>query len=429
MEEEKNDSNKYITEEEYGYMKKKWIYKTVAMIIIVAVLVGVLTGSITYYVTYGKTLGNLKNSTSNVKSSDENETTKAMDVIDDISNALVAFAQYIDQNYIGDINKNKIIDETIRGFVEGIGDEYSQYMTAEEWTEYQADALGNYVGVGIYMSQDDDGNIVVVSTIKGTPAEEAGIESEDIITAVDGESMIGKTTAEVSSKVKGEEGTQVTLTIYRNGEYIDFTMTRASVKVYHVDSKMLEDNIGYISLLTFDEGCAEEFEQEMDKLIEQGTTKIIFDLRYNTGGLVNEALQILDLFLDKNQVTLITKDANGNEKVNKAENSKKYDVELVILVNEYSASASEIVTGALKDHGVAKVIGTVTYGKGVIQEIIPLNDGGVLKLTTSEYYTPNNVKINKIGITPDYEIEISKEDSENKIDTQLEKAKEILKGE
>ena len=275
-----------------------------------------------------------------------------------------------------------------------------------------------------------NGNSIVLSTIKDSPAEKAGVKAEDIITAVNGTSTSDMELEEVSNSVKGEEGTDVTITVYRDGEYLDFTMTRSQVKVYHVESKMLENNIGYISLFTFDEGCSDEFEANMDELINQGATKIIFDLRYNTGGIVDEALDIIDLFVDKGDTTLIEMDGKGNETVVTSEKDKKYDVELVILTNEYTASSSEIVTGALVDNEVATTVGTTTYGKGVIQNVYSLSDGSVLKLTTTEYYTPNRNKINKVGIKPDYEVQLD----ENNVtedgtifDNELEKAKGILK--
>ena len=419
------DNKKNITEEEFKYANKQWKYKTIAWIFVFVVITVILTSSITYWITIGSKYNNLYQATSDI---DSEETVEATETISDISTILNSFAEVIDENYIGDINKEEIIDSTIKGFVSGIGDEYSEYMTAAEWEDYQSSALGNYCGVGIYMTTDDNGNIVVVSTIAGTPAEEAGVQAEDIITAINGTSTAEMTVTDASNAVKGEEGTDVTITIYRNGEYIDYTMTRSDIKVYHVESEMLDDEIGYISLLTFDEGCSEEFETHMDELINQGATKIIFDLRYNTGGLVDEALDIVDLFVDNGATTLIEMDSKGNETVTKSETDKKYDVEMVVLINEYTASSSEIVTGALVDNGIAETVGTVTYGKGVIQNVYSLSDGSVLKLTTAEYYTPNKNKINNVGITPDYEVELDETISEDGtvVDTQLERAREVL---
>lgn len=421
-----NEEKKIITEEEFNYAAKQWKYKTIAWVFVFVVVAVILASSITYYVAIGKKYSDLYTSTSDINS---DEVVSAGDSISDISTILDSFAEVIDENYVGEISRDELIDSTIKGFVEGIGDEYSEYMTDEEWEEYQESALGNYCGVGIYMTVDSNGNVIVVSTIKETPAEEAGIIAEDIITAVNGTSTADMDVTEVSNMVKGEEGTDVTLTIYRNGEYMDFTLTRSPIKVYHVESEMLDEQTGYISLLTFDEGCSDEFEANMDELINQGATKIIFDLRYNTGGLVDEALDIVDLFVDKGDTTLIEMDSKGNETVTTSETDKKYDVELVILINEYTASSSEIVTGALVDNEVATTVGTLTYGKGVIQNVYSLSDGSVLKLTTAEYYTPNKNKINKVGITPDYEVELDEEltnEDGTIVDTQLEKAREIL---
>ncbi len=422
------EENKRIyTEEEFLYESKKWKYKTIAWVCLFVLFAVIITYMLTDYISIGKKYTDLYNSTSGISSDDESsESVQTSSTISDISKILSTFAEVIDENYVGDVDKEELINSTLKGFVAGIGDEYSEYMTAEEWEEYQSSALGNYCGVGIYMTSDDDGNIVVVSTISGTPADDAGIQAEDIITAIDGVSTADMTTTDASNAVKGEEGTDVTLTIYRNGEYIDYTLTRSSIKVYHVESEMLDDNIGYISLLTFDEGCYEEFEENMDELVSQGATKIIFDLRYNTGGLVDEALDIIDLFVEKGATTLIEIDSQGNETVTTSDTDKKYDVEMVILINEYTASSSEIVTGALVDNGVATTVGTTTYGKGVIQNVYSLSDGSVLKLTTAEYYTPNKNKINGVGISPDYEVELETADDGTVTDTQLEKAEEIL---
>ena len=222
--------------------------------------------------------------------------------------------------------------------------------------------------------------------------------------------------------------TEVTLNILRNEtETLDFTLKREKVRVYHVEGKMLEDKIGYIAFNTFDDGCAAEFEQEMDKLVKQGAKKVILDLRNNTGGAVDQALQILDLFLAKGEIELITKSASGPQITTASSTNKKYDFEaMIIITNKYTASAAEILVGALIDNGLAKTVGVKTYGKGVMQSVFPLKDGSILKLTTQEYTTPKGTKINGIGITPDYEIEYEKNDE---IDNQLEKAKAVLKGE
>ena len=342
-----------------------------------------------------------------------------------ISSAITQFRQYIDKNYIGEIDEKKLLNETLKGYIAGLDDEYSEFMTKEEWEEYQAQALGNYVGIGIYMGMDKKDNIIVLSTIKDTPASEAGIEAGDIIVEVDDKSVIGKTTSEVSNMVKGEEGTKVKIKVLRDEEYKEFEIERKSIKVFHVENEMIENNIGYIKLYTFDEDCSVEFFEAYKKLKEQGANKIILDLRDNTGGLVNEALKIADYMTNKDATLLITKDAKDSKKIEKANNEKEIEEDVVVLVNEYSASASEILTGALKDNNRAIIVGTKTYGKGVIQTVNFLKDGSALKLTVEEYFTPNETKINKVGIEPD---EIVEDDDETKdIDEQLQKAIELLK--
>lgn len=345
--------------------------------------------------------------------------------IEAIANSLKNFREVIDEYFIGDIDEQKLMDETIKGYVRGLDDPYSEYMTAEEWGKFKTNTMGNYVGIGIYMSVDKNDNIVVVAPIKGTPAEEAGLQTGDVIVYVDDENMLGVSSELVSAKIKGEEGTKVKITVLRGEEYLDFEIERKSIKVYHVETEMLENKIGYISLLTFDQGCAEEFKNAYNDLKAKGAKKLIIDLRNNTGGLVEECLQIADMMLPKGSIELITVDAKG-EKIY-SESSKEPifgDEEIVVLINEYSASASEILVGALMDNNKAISVGKKSYGKGVIQTVLELNDGSVLKLTISEYYTPNESKINEIGITPTHEVEMNDETEE---DEQLNKAIELLK--
>ena len=425
MKEQESNEENVNTQEQFEYRLKQLKYKFILGATVLLVIAVFLSVTITYYVSVGKKYYELYRATSKAIE-DENEIITATDSIDDISTVLSVFAEVIDEEYIGDISKKQIIEQTVKGFVNGIGDEYSEYLTKDEWDDYQSNQLGNYVGIGIYISEDENGNAIIVGVISDSPAEEVGLKEEDIIIGIDGESAVGMSVDEVSSKVKGEENTDVKLTVYRAGEEIEYTVTRKSIKVYHVEYEKLENNIGYVSLTTFDEGCAEEMKAAFDDLKSQGVEKIILDLRYNTGGYFNEALEILDMLLEDGQIELITKSANGEEEIDRAKGEKEYNFELVVLSNEYSASASEILVGALKDNGIATIVGKTTYGKGVIQNIYTLADGGVLKLTTQEYFTPNNEKIDKLGIAPDYEVELTEEDIKNGKDTQLEKAKELL---
>lgn len=422
---EEIENNEVDSNQDISYLKKQWLYKTIMIVVALGCIIGITASSITYYFTLKNKNKRFVESTYKL---DNAKTTTATGAIDDLTGVLESFAEIVDDQYIGDIDKTKLVDETVKGFINGLGDEYSEYMTAEEWQQYQEDALGNYSGVGIVMMQDDNGYILVTNVIKDSPSEKAGIKQGDYIVGVNGESIYNVDSSEVSKKVKGEAGTEVTLNILRNDtETLDFTLKRENIRMYHVEGKMLEDGIGYVYFNTFDEGCADEFEQEMDKLVEQGAKKVVLDLRYNTGGAVDEALQILDLFLEKGQIELITQSANGLKVTTSSKTDKKYNFEdMVILINEYTASASEILTGALIDNGLAKTVGTKSYGKGVMQSVLSLLDGSVLKLTTQEYNTPNGTKIHKIGITPDYEIEAT---DDEEIDNQLEKAKAVLKGE
>lgn len=415
MEEENFKENNFKDNEIYEFEKEKKSLKIkfILLTIVVALIAAVAASEFTL-IYYGGLLGIKKNEAS--EDSKEN--------IENIADTLKKFRDVIDQLYIGEIDEQKMLDETIKGYINGLDDEYSEYMTAEEWKEFQADALGNYVGIGIYMGVDKNGNVVVVSPIKGTPAEEAGMKTGDIIVYVNEENMLGISSDIVSAKIKGEEGTKVKITVLRDDEYIDFEIERKSIKVYHVENKMLENNIGYISLLTFDTGCADEFKTAYESLENQGAKKVILDLRNNTGGLVNECLEIADMMLPKDAIELITTDAQGNKEISKSKKDPLITCDIVVLVNEYSASASEILVAALRDNGKAKVVGKTTFGKGVIQTVLELTDGSVLKLTVNEYFTPKESKINKVGVTPDYEVEL---DLESEEDAQLNKAIEILK--
>ena len=401
--------------------KRELIYQFILILVFVVSIAVIITAGITY-----------KNCLEDgIILAKEEFSEDSSENIGSIAVTLRNFRRLIDEYYLGEIDEKQILDETIKGYVKGLGDEYSEYLTKEDWEEFETNALGNYVGIGIYMSLDKNDNVVIVSAIAGTPAEEAGIKPEDIIVEVNGENVIGLSMEDVANKVKGEAGTKVKIKVARGEEYLDFEIERKEIKIYHVQGEVVENNIGYIFLETFDEGCADEFLAKYKELKSKGAEKLIIDLRYNTGGLVYEALEIADYMLDKNKTILITKDADGNEEITKTENGKQIDMDIVVLVNEYTASASEILAGALSDHGEATIVGEKTYGKGVIQNAFPLADGSVLKLTVNEYLTPNGNTINKIGITPDEEVVIDPENKDEKgdiIDSQMEKAIEILNG-
>ena len=259
--------------------------------------------------------------------------------------------------------------------------------------------------------------------MKSSPAEEAGIQIGDVIEKIDGVAYTGKQLDEATKVLKAEEGTTATLTIRRDNEEKELTVVRRKITVQHVASEMLENNIAYIQIDSFDANVASNFEEQITSLMNNGATGIIIDLRNNGGGIVDEATGIADLFLDKGETILITKSKKeNNEEETKSERDPIVnDISVVILVNEATASASEILAGALKDNYGATIIGKQTYGKGVIQTLYTLTDGSGIKITTEEYYTPNHNQINEVGITPDIEVDITENE-----DTQLQRAIEEL---
>ncbi len=356
------------------------------------------------------------------------------DLIEKIETKLGIVQANIDADYLGEIDENKILESTVKGYVAGLEDEYSEYFTKEELEEYKSNNIeGAYVGIGVYIIQDVENNAIrVIAPISESPAEEAGIRPGDYIVKIDGEEVTGEDIEEASNKMKGEEGSKVKLQILRGEETIDLEVERKNVKVNHVESEIYEDKIGYLKIASFDENCSVEFEEKLEELQSKNIESLIIDLRNNGGGIVDEALSIADLFTDKDATLLITKDKEGNEEVRKSKTDKKLDLPVIVLTNENTASASELLVGVLKDYNIATSVGTVTFGKGVIQELLTLPDESGLKITTNEYYTPNGNKINKIGIEPDEKVELPDE-YKNVLsvpkdkDTQLNKAIELLK--
>ena len=358
--------------------------------------------------------------------------TKSNSSYNKLNSKLDLIKSEINQTYVGnDVDENKMEEYAVKGYVAGLGDIYSTYYTPDEMKELLEETEGEYYGIGVYMTIDKENNLIkIYSVIPNTPAEEAGLKAGDYIVKVEGEDMTGDDFDTISKKIKGEEGTKVKLTIRRDGDDKEYEIPRRKVEVITVTSHNLGNNIGYIYIQSFDGNICEQFKKEYDKLKEEGITSLIVDVRNNGGGLVSEATSIGDLFTDKGQTLLIEKDSKSNETVTKAKNEKTIDMNVVLLVNENSASASEIFAGILQDDvDKAKVVGTKTYGKGVIQSVLRLSDGSGLKLTTEEYFTPKHKEINKIGITPDVVVDgytfTGKLDTEK--DTQLQKAIEILK--
>ena len=350
-----------------------------------------------------------------------------------IEQELEKYRAIIDQYYLGEVDETKLKEGAIRGYIEGLEDPYTEYISKEEMEDYMADTMGNFVGIGIYMVNDTQTNrIMVLSPIKGSPAEKAGILPGDYIISINGEQYTGEQNSLAASKIKGEEGTTVTLEILRGEETLNFEIKRENVIVDPVEGKVIENNIGYIQFSSFNENTAQDFKTRFEELQKSNITSLIIDLRNNGGGLVEQALQIAGYIADKDSVLLYEVDKNENEEIEKSEDDPIINMPIIILVNENTASSSEILAGALKDLGKAKIVGTTTYGKGVIQEVLTLPDGSGLKITTKKYLTPNKTEINEIGITPDEEVELPDTvenilDVSEEEDTQLQKAIEMLK--
>lgn len=330
---------------------------------------------------------------------------------------------YLNDNYIGELNLDQMIEGAIKGYVEGVGDDYTEYLSKDEYEELIVNVTGDFVGIGVYIYKDQDGNLIVLAPMENSPSEEAGIEAGDRILAIDGENCNEMDINVASSKIKGEAGSTVELEIQRGTETLKKTVTRRTVEISDSASKILDGNIGYIVLSTFDTDCSKKIKKYMEEFQSKGINSVILDLRNNTGGVVEEAVKISELFIDKGNTVLRSYNKTEKETIIKSSSGKYKDINLVVLVNDYSASASEIVTAALKDNKAATIVGIKTYGKGVMQEIQPLFDGAI-KITIEEFKTPNGDKINKVGIKPDVEIEIDKDSNE---DLQLQKAIEILK--
>lgn len=416
--------------------KKKSVFSNIMLIIITAVITCLITTIVVYNVASSDStdkkeetniFGIIARNISNVFSKPDENSTKLQNKITEIDAKLK-------ETYIGEIDEEKLIDGALEGYVEAIGDEYSEYLTKEEVNELLEEVDGSYVGVGVYISQLVKTNeIVVIGVIQDSPAEEAGILVGDIIKKVDGTEYTGDELNAASNKMRGPENTDVKVTIVRNEEEKEINITRRKIEFKYVSSELLENNIGYIKISSFEGNCAKTFEEKYKELEQKGIKSLIIDLRNNGGGLVDQCLEIADFILPKGDITLITTDKNKKEEISKSRKDPIVNVPVVILVNNYSASASEILTGAIKDNLDAKVVGTTTYGKGVIQGIYLLKDQETgLKVTIQEYFTPKHNKINKTGITPDYEVELPEEykgttNIEKEHDTQLQKAIDLLK--
>ena len=352
----------------------------------------------------------------------------------ELNDKLFEIQQKLDELYIGDYDKNKLIEGALEGYVASVGDQYTEYLNEEEISALEEDVKGTYVGVGLYIAQNTQTKeIVVVGVIDESPAQKAGIIAGDVIEKIDGENYSGEQLTQASNVMKGIAGTKVNLAVKREEKEISFDIIRNEIKFKCVKSEMLENKIGYIKISSFGGECAADFKKAYEELQSKSAKSLIIDLRNNGGGLVDQSLDIAEMIVPKGAKMLITKDKKGNEDISKSNKEPIINIPIVVLVNEYTASASEILTAAIRENVDAKVIGTNTYGKGVIQGIYLLKDKETgMKITIQEYFTPNHNKLNKIGIKPDEEVELPEDwkghtTVDRDADTQLKRAIEILK--
>lgn len=355
-------------------------------------------------------------------------------VYKDFSKILV-LKNLIEENYLRDVDDNALLEGQLKGMVEALKDPYSQYMTAEEYESFHQQTSGIYGGIGVIVTPGDDNFITVVSPIEDTPGEKAGIKPGDKIIKVNGKEFTADEMDAAVKQMKGEPNTDVTLSIMRKdkkgeNKILDIDITREEIRLVTVKPNIIDDNIGYIKITSFDELTDEDFKDSLRSLEKSKVEGLIIDLRYNPGGLLDVTSNIADELLGDADI-VYTQTKNGEREYLRSKKSKT-DLPLVVLINEGSASASEILAGAIKDHNRGELIGTTSFGKGVVQRIRPLQDGSALKLTISEYFTPNGTNIHGIGIEPDIKVELPEDIEEigiNNIkeDTQLQKALEVLK--
>lgn len=342
---------------------------------------------------------------------------KKLDVIDDL------IGEYY--LYEDDIDGDALVEGLYSGYTEALGDPYTEYYDEEETKALFESTSGEFTGIGVTMSQGTDGTITVTNIYKDSPADKAGLQVNDVLLEVDGKNIQGEDLNTVVSYVKGEKGTEVTLTVLRDGEEVEATAVRDTIEVQTVEYRMMDDQIGYISVSEFDDVTYDQFKTALDDLEGQKMQALVIDLRNNPGGNVETVTDMLKLLLPEGPIISI-KDKKGNTEEMTCDGENEFTKPLAVLVNGYSASASEIFSGAVQDYGTGTIVGTTTYGKGVVQQLISLGDGTCLKVTIAEYYTPSGRSINGVGVTPDVEVEYQYDQNNPEADNQLDKAVEVL---
>lgn len=334
----------------------------------------------------------------------------------------------IQKHFWKEVAEEELEEGVYKGILEALEDPYSVYYTPEELLDLQQQTEGIYYGIGAYISQDIDAGYVQISKVmKNTPAEESGLLQGDYIYKVNGEDMFDKDSTYVVSKIKGEEGTKVMITVLREteSEPLEIEVERRKIESPTVEYEMFDNGMAYIQIVEFDLVTTTQFETAYEQAKQDGMKGLIIDLRSNPGGNLSTVCDIARMLLPKGLI-VYTEDKYGERVEYSCDGSQQIEVPLVVLTDGYSASASEILAGAVKDYGIGTLVGTTTYGKGIVQKVISLTDGSAVKLTVSTYYTPNGNNIHEKGVAPDVEVPFDAEQYVAGVDNQLEKAKEIL---
>jgi len=347
----------------------------------------------------------------------------------DFSRTLDEVREKIEDSALEPSSEESMTSGAVRGLLMSIDDPYAAYFDEEHYQYFEEQADGEFQGIGVTVTERD-GQVIVVNPIEGTPAEEAGLKSEDVIVSVDGLTRERWTLDEIVSLIRGPEGTDVTIGIRREDveDILEFTISRAKIDIPNITTELVDGDLGYIYLFQFNAKAADEVLQAIEDLTADGARGFVLDLRDNPGGLLSSSIEVSSLFIEEGLVVSV-EDRNGVVEEYRAAGDLATEVPLVVLVNENSASASEIVAGALQDHGRATIVGVTTFGKGSVQTIEQLLSGGAIKFTVARYLTPDGHSINKIGLEPDVVVEMDPEDqTEEEMDTQLERALEVLRG-
>lgn len=337
-------------------------------------------------------------------------------------NKLLGLEDIIESDYYKEVSEEDLINGSIKGLFEGLEDPYSQYYTADEFQTLKEQTSGSFVGIGVYIGVNKENNkITIISPIEESPAARAGIKSGDVVTKVNGNSVESKTVDEVIKEIKGKENTDVKLTVERENKELNFNITRQTIVTKSVSNKVMDNNIGYLRITSFDENTYKEFEQNLSELKSKGIKGLVIDLRDNPGGLLDVCVDIADDLIGEGTI-VYTKDNSGNKEYYKSDKNE-LDMPMAVLINGGSASASEILTAALVDNGKAIAVGETSFGKGLVQSVKGLKDGTGYKLTTAQYFTPNGDYINEKGITP----KIEEKDENQQLKSALEYIKQEIK--